>query len=230
MAVRLLYVEDDEDAARLVRDVLVADGIEVHAAGTGEQALAVFDELAPELVLIDLHLPGTDGLAVCRTLRARSAVPIVIATASSDAELPIRALDDGADDFLRKPFDVRELAARIRALLRRARGDVVELRQRLEVGVVAIDFASRSVRVRGEPVAVTSTELALLGALAQHAGAPMSREQLVRIVHGTDDAAFERSIDVLVSRLRTKLERDVRRPTLIRTVRGIGYVLAITRE
>jgi len=230
MSIRVLYVEDDEDLGVLLRETLAEDAIEITHVRDGETALARLGELRPEVVVLDVGLPGIDGLAVCRVIRTRSAVPVIVVSGGCDADLPVRALDEGADDFIAKPYDRRELTARIRAHVRRARGEVVRYAQRIVLGTLTVDIGRRVVELDGAPIALTSTELSVLAALAQHPGEALTRDRLLQVVHGTDEAAFDRSIDVLVSRLRSKLETDPRRPSFIKTVRKIGYMLDLHRS
>lgn len=226
LPIRVLYVEDDEDLAALVVQSLAIEGVQAHVASSAEAALEALAHVRPDLVLSDMSLPGMDGLALCRVIRRTSALPFMLVSRGNDHGLAVRALDGGADDFMRKPFDRSELVARIRAHVRRARDGFAQ-RHRIEVGELAIDLGTQTIELDGRPVALTSTELAVLAALAQHAGKPLTREFLLAQVHGADDTAFERSIDVLVSRLRAKLEVDPRRPRVIKTVRRLGYVLAV---
>jgi two-component system response regulator RstA len=227
--IRVLYLEHDKDFGKMLRTSLADEGIEVTLVGDGEAAITRLDKLRPELVLLDLDVPGGDDLVLCRAIRMRSAVPVIAVSENVDPELPARALDEGADDFVTKPYELRELLARMRAHVRRARREVVRQAQRIVLGALVVDLGSRTVEMDGTPVGVTSSEFAVLAALANHAGEPVERERLLQVVHGTEEAAFERSIDVLISRLRNKLEEAPRRPRFIKTVRNVGYMLALHR-
>ena len=222
----MLYVEDDERLARLTSDYLVSHGVDVHWIGRGEQAASEVQRLSPDVVLLDVMLPGIDGMAVCRQIRARHDVPIIMVTARTDSEDRVRALDGGADDYVAKPFQSRELLARIHAQARRARGELGPRPDRIAVGELVVDLAAREVLLRGAPVSLTTNELAVITALAQRAGRVLSREHLLQVVHGTLEEAFDRSIDVIVSRIRSKLEDDPKNPRILKTVRGAGYMLA----
>lgn len=223
--VRVVYVEDDARLARLTTQYLASHGVEVHLVTRGDRAVAEVLRVRPDVVLLDLMLPGVDGLEVCRRLRARCHTPIIMVTARGDEPDRVTGLEGGADDYVSKPFQSRELLARIRAQARRGRGEAGPRDERIEVGVLVIDARSMEVTVRGAPVTLTQNEFYLLHALAERAGRVVGREQLLELLHGAPDEAFDRSIDVLVSRLRAKLEEDARNPRLLKTVRGAGYVL-----
>jgi DNA-binding response OmpR family regulator len=223
--ISVVYVEDDARLARLTTQYLTSHGIEVHGVARGDLAVAEVVRLLPDVVLLDLMLPGTDGLEVCRQLRARLDVPIIMVTARTEEADRVIGLEGGADDYVAKPFQSRELLARIRAQARRHRGEVGPRAERLEVGALVIDSGAMTVTVDGRPIALTSIEFALVHALAQRAGRVLAREQLLQLLHGSAEEAFDRSIDVLVSRVRAKLEDDPRNPRLLKTIRGAGYVL-----
>lgn len=224
--IRVLYVEDDERLARLTAEYLRSHGLEVHLVPRGDAAVFEVARLDPDVVLLDLNLPGLDGLEVCRQVRARSAVPIIMVTARGEAGDRIDGLDGGADDYVTKPFQSRELLARIRAVVRRVRGELGPRTHRLEVGPLVVDLGARTVTLDGAAIALTTNEFAVVAALAQRAGRVMNREELLQVVHGSADEAFDRSIDIIVSRLRGKLEADPRNPSLLKTIRGAGYLLA----
>ncbi len=177
-------------------------------------------------MLLDLNLPGTDGLAVCRDVRARCDVPIIMVTARGEEADRVLGLEGGADDYVAKPFQSRELLARVRAQARRGRGEVGPKLGRLSVGNLTVDAGSMSAAIDGKPLALTTIEFQLLHALAVRAGRVLDRVQLLELLHGSSEEAFDRSIDVLVSRLRAKIEPDPRNPKLLKTVRGVGYMLA----
>jgi len=224
--IRVLYVEDDERLARLTMEYLVTHGLEVHLVPRGDLAVAEVMRTRPDVVLLDVMLPGADGFEICRLLRARTDVPIIMVTARLDEAERVRGLEGGADDYVTKPFQSRELLARIRAQARRSRGEVGPRPDRLRVGSLVIEPSSMSVTVRGEPVVLTANEFALVHALAQRPGRVLDREQLLQLLHGTPDEAFDRSIDVVVSRVRAKIELDPKNPRMLKTVRGVGYMLA----
>jgi len=223
--IRVVYVEDDERLARLTSQYLNSHRVEVHVVTRGDQALPAVLRVRPDVVLLDLMLPGSDGLDVCRQLRARTDVPIIMVTARTEEADRVLGLEGGADDYVPKPFQSRELLARIRAQARRARGESGPRAERIEVGKLVIDSTTMQVALDGKPIALTTSEFALLHALAQRAGRVLGREQLLQLLHGSTDEAFDRSIDVVVSRLRHKLEPDPRNPRMLKTVRGAGYLL-----
>jgi DNA-binding response OmpR family regulator len=224
--IRVVYVEDDDRLARLTTQYLKTHRVDVHVVTRGDQALLEVLRVRPDVVLLDLMLPGTDGLDVCRQLRARTDVPIIMVTARTEEADRVLGLEGGADDYVAKPFQSRELLARIRAQARRARGDSGPRPERIIVGNLVIDATTMQVTVDGEPIALTTSEFALLHALAQRAGRVLGREQLLQLLHGSPDEAFDRSIDVVVSRLRHKIEDDPRSPRMLKTIRGAGYMLA----
>jgi two-component system OmpR family response regulator len=223
--IRVVYVEDDDRLARLTTQYLNSHRVEVHVVSRGDQAVPEVLRIRPDVVLLDLMLPGSDGLDVCRQLRSRTDVPIIMVTARTEEADRVIGLEGGADDYVPKPFQSRELLARIRAQARRARGEAGPRAERIEVGKLVIDAATMQVTIEGEPVAVTTSEFTLLHALAQRAGRVMSREQLLQLLHGSTEEAFDRSIDVVVSRLRGKLEDDPKNPRMLKTIRGAGYML-----
>ncbi len=220
----LLMIDDDEKLVELVRDYLEPNGYRVVAAHEGHEGLAMARTAAPELVILDIMLPGMDGFEVCRGIRVFSEVPILMLTARGEETDRIVGLEMGADDYLPKPFNPRELLARIRAILRRARPTpAASDPERLEVGPVVVDVGARTVVLRDEPVEMTTAEFDLLHVLVASAGRVLSRDQLMQRLHGTSWTVYDRSIDVLISRIRAKIEVDARRPTLLKTVRGVGY-------
>jgi DNA-binding response OmpR family regulator len=224
-ATAALLIEDDARLGALVKEHLGQHDIEVTVVGDGERGLAVLRKGRFDVLLLDLMLPGVDGLEVCRRVRATpelAGLPVIMLTARGDDVDKIIGLELGADDYLAKPFNARELLARIRAVLRRGRTPPAD---RLRVGRLEIDFAAREVIVGGRRVVLTSYEFDLLAALARAAGRVLSREQLLDALRGAAYDAFDRSIDVHVSRLRQKLEADPKAPRHIKTVRGVGYVL-----
>jgi len=228
VAAHVLLIEDDPRLAEMVSEYLGQAGFRVAVAASGEHGLARFAREPFDALVLDLALPGIDGLEVCRRLRASSDVPVLMLTARGDAMDRVVGLEIGADDYLPKPFEPRELLARLRAILRRrggaARGDV------LRFGRVEIDRGARTVRVDGAEKALTSHQFALLVALAANAGRVMSRDALMDALRGEPLEAFDRSIDVHVSRIRQAIEDDPRRPRRIVTVRGAGYVFAKAQD
>ena len=222
---KVLYVEDDERLARLTSQYLSSHGVQVTLVARGDAAVAEVLRVRPDVVLLDLMLPGEDGLEVCRKLRQRLDVPIVMVTARTEEADRVMGLEGGADDYVSKPFSSRELLARIRAQARRARGKAGPETPRIEVGDLVVDSATVTATLKGRRLELTSHEFALLKALAERPGRVLGREQLLELMHGSADDAFDRSIDVHVSRLRHKLEDDPKSPRLLKTIRGVGYVL-----
>ncbi|MFY3744760.1 response regulator transcription factor [Anaeromyxobacter sp. Red801] len=221
-----LLVEDDLRLAAFTREYLEGHGVAVVHETDGRRGL---DEALGgrfDVVLLDLMLPGKDGLEVCRELRSRSDVPVIVLTARGEEADRVMGLELGADDYLAKPFSPRELLARIRAVVRRATGRAGPARETVRVGALVVDPAARRVTLDGREVTLTGYEFALLYALARRAGRVLAREQLIELAGGSAEEAFDRSVDVHVSRLRQKLGDDPRRPRLIKTVRGAGYLLA----
>ena len=221
MTQRILVVEDDARIADLITRNLAAAGYECHVARDGAQALADFAQLKPALVVLDIGLPGLDGLEVTRRIRKESAVPILVVTARSAESDKILGLEIGADDYVTKPFSTAELVARVRTLLRRWTGSLTE--HVIDVGELRIDPARRVVERRGETLELTSLEFDLLYFLASRPGRVFSREALMEQVWGADRVVDDRSIDSLVSRVRRTLEPDPAHPRWVQTVWGAGY-------
>ncbi len=226
MAVRALLVDDDTQLAELIVSYLTPPGVSVVHAPAGGRGLAALEAGGFDVVLLDLMMPGIDGLEVCRRIRARSAIPILMLTAKGDETDRVVGLELGADDYIPKPFGPRELLARIRAVLRRAQGDAAG--ERIVVDDLDIDIAARAVRLGGKPVDLTGLEFDLLVALARRAGRPVPRDALLALAGRGETSVGERTVDVHISHLRAKLGDDPRAPRRIKTVRGVGYVL--TRE
>ncbi len=221
---RILTVEDDERIRTAVRLALEEEGWEVAETASGEEALESFGAQGADVVLIDIMLPGIDGFEVCRSVRRLGDVPIIMVTARSDSHDVVAGLEAGADDYLRKPFDPKELSARIRALLRRTRHD--EARPtRIELGGLEILADEGVVRHEGADLHLTRTEFRLLVELAAAEGRVLSREDLLEKVWGYDYFGDGRLVDVHVRRLRTKVEPDPANPRYVVTVRGMGYKL-----
>lgn len=221
----VVYVEDDPRLARLTSQYLTAHGVNVRLVGRGDAALAEIIRARPDVVLLDIMLPGTSGLEICRQLRERVDVPVIMVTARREEADRVIGLEGGADDYVSKPFSSRELLARIRAQARRARGKAGPAAARLDLGSLIVDATSMTATLSGKPLLLTGYEFALLRRLAERAGRVLGREQLLELLHHSPEEAFDRSIDVLVSRLRHKIEQDPRRPRMLKTIRGVGYVL-----
>ena len=224
MATRILTVEDDERIRTAVRMALEDEGWEVLEAETGEDAVDLFGNGPTDVVLIDLMLPGMDGFEVCRSIRRTSDVPIVMVTARADTHDVVAGLEAGADDYVTKPFQPKELSARIRALLRRAR-PAEPGRAHLRFGDLEVIPDEGVVRRDGQELHLTKTEFRLLCELASAPGRVFSREQLLERVWGYDYFGDGRLVDVHVRRLRTKVEGDAANPRHVVTVRGLGYKL-----
>ncbi len=221
----VLLVDDEESIQELLTFPLERDGYHVVQARDGEQALALFAAHHVDVVVLDLMLPRVDGLEVCRRLRASSTVPIIMLTARDDELDKVLGLELGADDYITKPFSIREFRSRIRALLRRAATPHHAGRrdETLEVGSLLVDLARRQVSIRGVEVELTFVEFELLTLLAGSPGVVLTRRQLLERIRGSADYREPRTIDVHVRHLREKLEEDPASPTLILTVRGVGY-------
>jgi len=225
---RVLLIEDDSRLADMVSEYLGKAGFHVIHAESGTRGLALHGREPVDVVILDLTLPDSDGLDVCRQIRDRSDSPILMLTARGDPMDRVVGLEMGADDYLPKPFEPRELLARLRAIVRRsrpgARPDV------LRYGRLEIDRGAREIRLDGTPRPLTSYQFALLLALAEHAGRVMSRDALMDAVKGEQFEAFDRSIDVHVSRIRAAIEDDPKKPRRLITVRGSGYVFAKAQD
>jgi len=232
MVQHVLMIEDDERLAGMVAAYLAPHGFEVRHAASAQAGIAMLERDADGfgLVLLDLMLPDADGLEVCRRIRALAAplrsIPVVMLTAKGDPFERVVGLEIGADDYLPKPFEPRELLARLRAVLRRPPLAAEPASQVLRFGRLDIDLGARAVRLDGEIRALTSYQFDLLVALAERAGRVLSREQLLEAVKGDAFDPFDRSIDVHIGRLRVAIEDDVKQPRRIVTVRGAGYVFA----
>jgi len=220
MTVRVLVVDDDSALAEMLGIVLRGEGFETSFVYDGSTALETFRRIKPDVVLLDLMLPGMNGIDVCRALRAESGVPIVMLTAKSDTVDVVLGLESGADDYVIKPFKPKELVARVRAQLRRNE-DVPP--ESLTVGDLLIDVSGHSVSRDGQPVPLTPLEFDLLLALARKPRQVFTREVLLEQVWGYRHAADTRLVNVHVQRLRSKIERDPENPRIVLTVRGVGY-------
>jgi DNA-binding response OmpR family regulator len=223
---RILVAEDDAKQAELVRMYLEREGHAVSVARDGRAALEQVRQKRPDLVVLDVMMPGVDGLDVCRVLRAESDVPIVMVTARSTEDDMLLGLDLGADDYVTKPYSPRELVARIRTVLRRARSSLVPDANVHRVGDLVVDGGRHEVRLGGRLVDVTPTEFKLLELLAASPGRARSRQELLDAALGFDHYALDRTIDVHVMNLRRKIEDDHRTPRYLLTVYGVGYKIA----
>jgi DNA-binding response OmpR family regulator len=225
-AFSVLFVEDDPRLARLTAAYLESHGVRVTHVADGLAGLQRASTEHFDVVLLDLMLPGLDGREVCRRIRLQSDLPIVMVTARDGEVDRVLGLELGADDYVSKPFSSPELLARLRANVRRARGLAgPNASQQLTVGPLRLDLGARSATLAGQPLALTTYEFNLLQVLAARAGRVLGREQLLELVTGSAEEAFDRSVDVHISRLRQKLGDDARDPRLLKTVRGVGYVL-----
>jgi two-component system, OmpR family, response regulator MtrA len=216
----VLVVDDDAALAEMLSIVLRNEGFDSRLCWSGDRALAEFRDYRPDVVLLDLMLPGKDGIDVCREIRAESGVPIVMLTAKSDTVDIVVGLESGADDYVVKPFKPKELVARIRARVRRFEEPGPEA---LTIGDLAIDVAGHVVSRDGEPIGLTPLEFDLLVALARKPWQVFTREVLLEQVWGYRHAADTRLVNVHVQRLRAKVEHDVEKPEIVMTVRGVGY-------
>ena len=221
---RILVVDDEPKIVQLVRDYLERAGFAVSTARDGNEALMRAHSERPDLIVLDLGLPGLDGLEVTRRLRRDSGVPIIMLTARDDETDKVVGLELGADDYVTKPFSPRELEARVRAVLRRHTGDAQA--EVLRAGDLNLDLPRLRVEVSGRPVELTATEFQLLAALARQPGRVFTRAQLLDAIHGVAFDSYERAIDAHVKNIRRKIEPDPRTPRYLLTVYGVGYRLA----
>ena len=220
MKSRVLVVDDDPALAEMLTIVLRGEGFDTAVVGDGTRALPAVRDLRPDVVLLDLMLPGMNGIDVCRAIRTESGVPIVMLTAKTDTVDIVLGLESGADDYVVKPFKPKELVARIRARVRRTETEPAE---QLAIGDVTIDVPAHQVARDGEPIALTPLEFDLLVALARKPRQVFTREVLLEQVWGYRHAADTRLVNVHVQRLRSKVERDPEHPEVVLTVRGVGY-------
>ncbi len=225
MARTILVVDDEPTLRETLAEALDADGFRVITAADGREALVQFREHRPELVVLDLMLPELSGIEVCRVIRQESDVPILMLTAKSSEVDKIVGLELGADDYVTKPFSLRELSARIRALLRRSEQVASESLATVAVGDLTVDLTGHRLLRDGEVVPLKPKVFELLAFLVRHPGQVFTREQLLQQVWGYDYAGETRTVDVHVHWLRTAIEPDPAAPTLVQTVRGVGYVL-----
>jgi len=228
MADRVLMIDDDQELSGMVGRYLAPFGVELTARADAESGLALLRRGGFQAVILDVMLPDLDGLEVCRRIRATSDLPVLMLTARGEATDRIVGLELGADDYLPKPFEPRELLARLKALLRRAKRGAND--SLLRFGQLEIDRDARAVRVAGEEKPLTSFQFGLLVALAENAGRVLSRDTLMDLLKGEKLEAFDRSVDVHVSRIRAAIENDPKKPRRVITVRGAGYVFAKAQD
>jgi DNA-binding response OmpR family regulator len=224
MALRVLLIDDDARLFELLKSYLGQNGCDIAHAADGSKGMRMLEADAYDAVLLDVMMPGIDGLEVCKRIRTKSSIPILMLTAKGDETDRVVGLELGADDYIPKPFNPRELLARLRAVLRRASPENIS--KQLTAGNIAIDVAGRAVKVNGVPAELTGLEFDILVALVRRAGRVVPREALLSEAGRGDVTVGERTVDVHISHLRQKLGDDSRVPKLIKTVRGIGYMLA----
>jgi two-component system alkaline phosphatase synthesis response regulator PhoP len=224
---RILVVDDDVKTVELVKIYLNRDGYKVLTAFDGIEALKIARKSHPDLIVLDLMLPGCDGLEICRTLKNESDIPIIMLTARTTEDDKLKGLNLGADDYMTKPFSPRELAARVRVILRRLPEETLH-RGPTEIkrGELNLNFLNHEASIAGKALQLTPIEFKLLGVLAREPGRVFSREQLIEMVFGYDFDGFDRTVDVHILNLRRKLEPDPDRPRYIKTVYGAGYKFA----
>jgi two-component system, OmpR family, alkaline phosphatase synthesis response regulator PhoP len=222
----ILLVDDEPKIVQLGRDYLERAGFNVAGAGSGEAALAAFRAQRPDLIVLDLGLPGADGLEVTRQVRRQSDVPIIMLTARGEESDKLVGLELGADDYMVKPFSPKELVARVRAVLRRAEGRAGPAAEVLRVLDLTLDLPRQRLTVDDRPIELTTTEFQLLAAMARQPGRIFTRAQLLDAVHGVAFESYERAIDTHIKNLRRKIEPDPHEPRYLQTVYGVGYRLA----
>ena len=222
MTPTILIIDDDDGLNRLLVEFLGEFGFKTLTANHPKQGLKLLKEKQPDLVILDIMLPDMDGFQVCKSIRQTSSLPIIMLTARGEIMDKIVGLELGADDYLAKPFEPRELVARIHSVLRRATGSHQNRRHAFKG--LEIDFTKRSVHLNGMPLELTTNEFAALALLVRHAGKVLNRDQILQELRGMDCDAFNRSVDITMSRLRNKLKDDPKAPTFIKTVWGVGYV------
>jgi DNA-binding response OmpR family regulator len=223
MGLRVLLIDDDVRLQELLKTYLEQNGVHLTSARDGHQGLLRLEQDAFDAVLLDVMMPGMDGLEVCRRIRAKSRIPILMLTAKGDETDRVVGLELGADDYIPKPFGPRELLARLKAVLRRARPEA--LAETLALGDIRVDVPGRTLELNGRPVELTGLEFDILLALLRRAGRVVPRESLLSEAGRSDVTVGERTVDVHISHLRQKLGDDPRSPKRIKTVRGVGYVL-----
>jgi len=230
LAIRALIIDDDEALAEMLSEFLEARDLEVVTRYRADTGLATLEEQVFDAVILDVMLPDLDGFEVCKRIRERSNIPVLMLTARGDETDRIVGLEIGADDYLPKPFSPRELLARLRAVLRRSQPTKPSSTRSLHFGRLEIDRDARIVAIDGDPRSLTSHQFELLLILAENAGRVLSRDQLMQNLRGHSTEAFDRSIDNHVSRIRSAIEDDPRHPRRLLTVRGAGYVFARSQD
>ncbi|EJZ81936.1 MtrAB system response regulator MtrA [Corynebacterium otitidis] len=224
VAATILVVDDDPAISEMLSIVLEDEGFKTVVVTDGAEAVDTFEESQPDLVMLDIMLPGVDGIEICRQLRARSDVPIIMLTAKADSTDVVEGLESGADDYMTKPFKPNELVARVRARLRRL-PDAEEV-ETIHLAGLEIDLGEHTVTRDGKEIPLTPLEFQLLVAMAKKPGQAFAREELLELVWGYRNASDTRLVNVHVQRLRSKIEKDPENPTIVRTVRGVGYKTA----
>lgn len=224
-SLHILMIEDDQRLAQLTSRYLASHGVVVSHAANGIEGLAEAIRHPYDAVILDLMLPGCSGMEICRALRQRRDVPIIMLTARGEEADRVMGLELGADDYMAKPFSSRELLARLRAQVRRARGKAGPDLRIVQVGELSLDPQRLEASLRGRSLGLTPYEFVLLKTLAERVGQVLNREQLLNLARNNPEEAFDRSIDVHISKLRQKLGDDSRNPRMLKTVRGVGYVL-----
>lgn len=221
----ILVVEDETKIAEVIQSYLKKGGYEVFTAATGGQALDIFEQVHPSLVLLDLMLPDMPGEDICRHIRKRSRVPIIMVTAKIEEQNILTGLDIGADDYITKPFSPREVLARVAALLRRSEEDALALANVMSffAGDLTVDFSTHEVKKAGVTVNLTPNEFKLLSTLLKYPKKVFTRDELIRLIMGQDFDGYDRIIDTHIKNLRQKIESDTRTPRYIITVHGVGY-------
>ncbi|MCR4437193.1 MAG: response regulator transcription factor [Clostridiales bacterium] len=222
---RILVVDDEPKIVEVVKSYLENSGYLVYEAYTGKQALEIFEKISPSLIVLDLMLPDTTGEEICKTLRKKSKVPIIMLTAKIEEEDILKGLGTGADDYVTKPFSPRQLVARVEALLRRAEDHFASLSNILSFNNddLMIDLANYDVKKNGESVNLTPNEFKILSTMAKYPKKAFTREELITLVIGNDFEGFDRTIDTHIKNLRQKIETDPKNPQFILTVHGVGY-------
>ena len=221
---RILAVDDEESILKVVDYALKQAGYEVHTAGDAAGAEFIFSQVNPDLVILDVMLPGKSGLEIARDLRVHSNVPIIMLSARGDEVDRILGLEFGADDYVTKPFSPRELVSRVKAILRRTKGGSAE-KASIDIGDLTIDTLSRQVKLLGQPLHLTTSEYGILLLLAKHPGTAYSRQAILEALWDESPVGDERAVDVHIHNMREKIEEDPKNPTYLITVRGYGYRL-----
>lgn len=228
MSEKILVVDDDQKLAEMVKSYLADNGFSVDIANTGNDGIKLHQQQNFDAIILDLMLPDIDGLEVCRTIRIQNYTPILMLTAKGEPLDRVVGLEIGADDYISKPFEPRELLARLRAILRRGRGE--NLDNQIRYGRLEIDRDGMEARLEGKRCNLTAYQFNLLNILSKGAGRVLSRDYLMNELQGEDMEAFDRSIDVHISRIRAEIEDDPKNPRRVITVRGAGYVFVLTQD